>query len=73
MDRSVKEILASYSSEKTKRSAEVLTDGKLMWANYYYDGELVDAETYENKSQRFYEDAAENYVNGIKKIESQVS
>lgn len=66
MIRSVREVLATFSSEKTRRSAEVLTDGELMWNNLYYDGELVDAETFEGKSQRWYEDAAENYVNGIR-------
>ena len=68
MTRSVKEVLAFYSSEKTNKSAEVIADGGLMWARFYHNGELVDCETYEGKSQRYYEDAAENYVNGIKKV-----
>lgn len=68
MIKSVKEVLETYRSQETNRLAEVLSDGEMLWVRFYQDGVLVAAETYEGKSQRFFEDAAENYVNGIKNI-----
>lgn len=41
--------------------------------DYGKNGLYITTESYENHSLRYHEDAAENYVNGIKKIESQVS
>lgn len=41
--------------------------------DYAKNGLIIATESYEGHSLRYHEDAAENYVNGIKKIESQVS
>ncbi len=40
---------------------------------YAENGLIMATESYDGRSLRYHEDAAENYVNGIKKLESQVS
>lgn len=40
--------------------------------DYGKNGLLIVTESYDGHSLRYHEDAVENYVNGIKKIESQV-
>ena len=44
------------------------TDKKVYEVDYAKDGLIVTTESYADKSLQYHEDAAENYVMGIKKI-----
>ena len=70
-----KQISVFYSEDLDLKAIvyyEVGTDK--FEVDYAKNGLLIATESYEGHSLRYHEDAAENYVNGIKKLdESKVS
>lgn len=66
------EVLSEYWSEDGLLKAEVVNVGaqEREWGTdmvyFYANGHFVGSETYEGHSLKYYEDAAENYVLGIK-------
>ena len=64
----MRKVLAVFSTENDERKAELIEEGDTMWINFYENGNMIAAETYEGHSRRFYEDAAENFVLGIKNV-----
>ena len=67
-----REVIAEYVSADNRLKAEIV---KYRYEfrddlniKFYEDGKMIAVETYANHSLRYYEDAAENYVNGIKKV-----
>lgn len=67
-----REVIAEYVSDDNRLKAEIVKyryefrDD--LQINFYENGKMIAAETYKDHSLRYYEDAAENYVNGIKKV-----
>jgi hypothetical protein len=58
-----------YRSADGKLRAEVVkTVTEHLHVNFYENDVKIASETYDDHSIRYYEDAAENYVNGIKKV-----
>lgn len=70
----LKRLISEYWSDDGLLKAEVINEGASQrdcgtdWVYFYRDGELVKKETYEGRSLYYYEDAAENYVMGIKDL-----
>jgi hypothetical protein len=53
----------------TEKRAEVFQSKAGYYTDYYGpDGNLIRTETYENKSIHFVEDAAENWLSGVKQL-----
>ena len=75
------EIVAEYVSEDGKLKSVVRVNtvrqnrsSSIYEVDFYKDGSIIATESYAFHTLRYHEDAAENYVNGIKKIdESKVS
>lgn len=68
------EVLSEFWSEDRKRHAEVVAVTYDDWYNslivrFYQDGVHVDTESYEGKNEQYHEDAAENYVLGVKHLD----
>lgn len=67
-----RELIAEYFSADKRLKAEIVKyrypSREDMQINFYEDGRMIAVETYKDHSLRYYEDAAENYVNGIKKV-----
>lgn len=67
------EIISEYWSDDGKLKADVVVvdnDGLRHNMVYFYvDGQFVGSETYEGRSIHYYEDAAENYVLGVKTLD----
>ncbi len=64
------EIVSEYNSQDKKLKA-VLKRNKLTNAyeiDFYSDKKIVATESYAFHTRRYHEDAAENYINGIKKL-----
>lgn len=57
-----------FRSEDTHRKAIVYWNEDKYEIDYAENGLIVTTESYEGKSLRYHEDAAENYVNGIKHL-----
>lgn len=58
-----------YKSADGKLRAEVVkTVIENFHVNFYENDVKIASETYDKHDLRYYEDAAENYVNGIKKV-----
>lgn len=70
----LKRLISEYWSDDGKLKAEVVNegasqnDGGVDKVYFYRDGELIKTESYEGRSLYYYEDVAENYVMGVKKI-----
>lgn len=60
--------LSTYMSEDGKKSAVVFMDQTtrtpVVW--FWENGAIVGKESYPNHSESYHEDAAENYVLGVK-------
>jgi uncharacterized protein YkuJ len=63
-------LISTYYSDDGTKTAEVYynDDGRLYEVKYFEDETLLVTESYTDKSLQYHEDAAENYVMGIKKI-----
>ena len=61
--------LTKYVSDDGSLEAQILKeeDNKIVIL-FYRDGHLIDSQSYPEHNEIYHEDAAENYVLGIKKI-----
>ena len=59
-----------WSDDQTKTSEVVLIHG-VLYVKMYEDEELVGCEDFPNNTIQYAEDAAENYVLGIKKLNTE--
>jgi hypothetical protein len=59
-----------WSDDRTKTAEVVLIDG-VPRVYMFLDEELLDAEDFPNNTLQYAEDAAENYVLGIKKLNTE--
>jgi len=66
LDPSLKEEIFTYWSEDKRKKAVLMNNYGEPEIHFFNNGELEAIENYENNSMRFYEDAAENYVIGVK-------
>jgi hypothetical protein len=68
------EILDTFISKDGRLKAEIVNynSSEREWGFdavfFYEDGVFITSESIEGKSYRYYEEIAENYVNGIKKV-----
>lgn len=66
----MREQLSVFYSDDFDKKAIVYYDivEKRFEVDFAKDGLIVATETYEGKNEQYHEDAAENYVMGIKKL-----
>ena len=62
----IKEEIFTYWSEDQTRKAVLMNNYGQPEIHFFKDGELEAIESYDNHSMRYHEDAAENYVLGVK-------
>ena len=67
------EIISEYWSDDGRRKAEVVCGTppiakKFMYVRFYEDDKMTSCESYEGHSLQYYEDAAENFVLGVKHV-----
>ena len=61
-------ISEHYSMDKANRKAIVEEWNGHYAVAFFENDELISTETYHDKNLQYHEDAAENYVLGVKKI-----
>ena len=66
MTNKTKITYSSYTNGDLR--ADTIKVGKDWGCDYYKNGEFIKTELYKGHSESYAEDAAENYVSGIKKI-----
>lgn len=65
----MREEISSYFSDDDQLKATVFETGKKKYeVDFYLNSVKVATESYENKSLDYHEDAAENYVLGVKQL-----
>lgn len=60
--------ISYYLSDDETCKSVVSVDGEKFIVEYYENGRLLEVEEYTDKSIHFVEDAAENFVLGVKKF-----
>jgi len=60
------QLISEYMGQDKK--AIVFNDNGVWGCNYYMGNELVKTELYEGHSESYAEDAAENYIQGVKQL-----
>ena len=68
LDSNIKEEIFTYWSEDRIRKAVLMNNYGQLEIYFFKNGELEATESYHTRSTRYHEDAAENYVLGIKNI-----
>lgn len=65
-----REVIGEYVKDNLKAEIIKYSYGSKddFQINFYEDDKMIAIETYVDHSLRYYEDAAENYVKGIKKV-----
>jgi hypothetical protein len=67
-------VLSEFWSDDRKKHAEVVAKqhddyDPYLVVHFYQDGVLVATENYEGKNEHYHEDAAENFVLGVKHLD----
>jgi len=66
LNTKIKEEVSTYWSDDQIKKAIVVNNFGILEVQYFKNGELEAIESYDNHSIHYYEDAAENYVLGVK-------
>lgn len=65
---SIKKLSTFYATDDSGRTAEVALVDDVPRVYMFLDKELLDVEDFPNNTVQYAEDAAENYVLGIKQL-----